>query len=80
MTAPAVVDPAAIGQLCAVSNVAKFCGDDGLAYRGVCAYEGPDGGPATAPMTAVARRCHLGCAPWAPTCSASQRCEDNACW
>ena len=72
-------DPAAIGQNCASAQVAKVCGDDGLAYRGTCVFLGPDGGQATpAPGTSVVRKCRTACSTQAQ-CGAGQQCVDGTC-
>lgn len=75
----AFTDPAAVGQSCAVNQIAKACGDDGLAYRGVCAFEAPDGGPAMPPPGPVPRKCHKSCVTQAQ-CATGQQCLEQSCW
>jgi hypothetical protein len=63
------VSTALIDQSCTLPGAAPTapCGDDGMAYRGVCINEGMFGG--------VSRMCRRACDPKGPSCPGSQTCQ-----
>lgn len=75
-TGTALTDPAVLGQPCSPSEVVNFCGDDGLAFRGICTRRTRDGGLG-APTDP--RICRPSCRTDAH-CDAGQECLEGTCW